>query len=59
MLRTEELARLLSDRRMDKVSKATGIHRNTLMLIRDGKNTNPSKLVRKALSDYFSSQGDA
>jgi transcriptional regulator with XRE-family HTH domain len=36
-----------------KVSKDTGVHRNTLSAIRLGKNANPSYATVKTLSDYF------
>jgi len=36
-----------------KVSKDTGVHRNTLSAIRLGKNANPSYATVKTLSDYL------
>jgi len=53
MLTTQEIAERLKDRRIPLVSKATGIHHNTIAAIRDGKTADPSHRVIKALSDYF------
>jgi DNA-binding Xre family transcriptional regulator len=54
LLTLDHIKRLLSDRRLDVVSRATGVHRNTLAAIRDGKNTNPTLKTIEALSDYLS-----
>lgn len=53
MLTLDEIRRLLSDRRLDIVSSATGVHRNTLAAIRDGKNDNPTLKTLQSLSNYF------
>ena len=57
MLTLDKIKRLLADRRLDVVSKATGIHRNTLAGIRDGRATNPTYDTIRKLSDYFASAG--
>ena len=53
MLTLDKIRHLLSDRRLDMVSKATGIHRNTLSGIRDGRATNPTYDTIRKLSEYF------
>ncbi|CAB4166137.1 hypothetical protein UFOVP845_13 [uncultured Caudovirales phage] len=53
VLTLNEIKRLLADRRLDIVSSATGVHRNTLAAIRDGKNDNPTHRTLQSLSDYF------
>lgn len=57
MLTLDEIKRLLTDRRLDIVSSATSISRNTLAAIRDGKNQNPTLRTMQRLSDYLSSVG--
>ena len=57
MLTLNEIKRLLADRRLDIVSSATGVHRNTLAAIRDGKNENPTLRTLQGLSDYFTGAG--
>jgi transcriptional regulator with XRE-family HTH domain len=59
MLTVDDIKRLLSDRRLDVVSKATQISRNTLAAIRDGKNENPSYITLRRLSDYLTGIGTA
>ncbi len=54
MLTLEEIRLALADRRLDRVSEATGVHANTLYAIRSGANRNPSYRTLKALSDYLS-----
>ncbi|MGC9216636.1 helix-turn-helix domain-containing protein [Acidithiobacillus sp.] len=49
----EELSKALQDRRISVVSKATGLHQNTLRKIRNGENLNPTYKVIKTLSDYL------
>ena len=49
----EEIQRLLKDRRLDVVSEATGIHRNTIANIRDGKTPIPTKAHLIALASYL------
>lgn len=53
VLALDDIKRLLADRRLDIVSSATGVHRNTLAAIRDGKNDNPTFKTLQSLSDYF------
>lgn len=57
MLTLDEIKRLLADRRMDIVSAATAVNRNTLAAIRDGKNQNPTLRTMKRLSDYLTGAG--
>ena len=57
MLTLDEIKRLLADRRLNVVSAATAINRNTLAQIRDGKNENPTLRTMKRLSDYLSGVG--
>ena len=53
MLTLEKIKALLADRRLDVVSSATGIHRNTLAGIRDGRAKNPTYDTIRKLSEYF------
>lgn len=53
MLTLIKIKALLSDRRLDIVSEATGVHRNTLAAIRDGRTENPSYETIRKLSDYL------
>ena len=53
MMSLDQIREALRDRRLDIVSRETGLHRNTLSAIRSGKNENPKYIVIKALSDYF------
>jgi len=53
MLTIEQIKEALTDRRIPIVSEATGVHHNTIAAIRDGKTSDPSFRVVKALSDYF------
>ena len=53
MLTLDKIKHLLADRRLDIVSKATGIHRNTLSGIRDGRMKNPTYDTLRKLSEYF------
>lgn len=59
MLAVDDIKRMLSDRRLDVVSKATQISRNTLAAIRDGKNENPRYITLRRLSDYLTGSGTA
>lgn len=54
MLTLDEIKKRLADRRIDIVAERTGIHRNTLSAIRDGRTTNPSYETICRLSEYFS-----
>ncbi len=49
----DELKRLLTDRRITQISEATGLHRNTLARIRDGRQPNPTYHVMARLDAYF------
>lgn len=53
MLTVEQIAARLADRRVPLVAAATGLHHNTIYAIRDGKVSDPSHRVIKALSDYL------
>lgn len=57
MMTLDNIKRLLADRRLDIVSAATSVNRNTLAAIRDGKNQNPTLRTMLRLSDYFSGTG--
>ena len=54
MLDLQEIQRQLQDRRLSCISRATGLHYNTVYSIKQGKAQNPSYQVVKALSDYLS-----
>ena len=49
----EEIQEALKDRRVGVVAKETGIHRNTVINIRDGK-TDPQNSNLVKLSEYLS-----
>jgi hypothetical protein len=53
LMSLKDLQDKLKDRRAAMVAEATGLHRNTVEGIRDGKNTNPTLKVLEALSKYF------
>lgn len=53
MLTPDEICTRLADRRIDLVAKATGLHYNTVRVIRDGTAKNPTYRVLRALSDYL------
>lgn len=55
MLTLQQVRKSLSDRQLSKVSKATGIHYNTLREIRDNPDANPTYKVLSALSKYLES----
>jgi DNA-binding Xre family transcriptional regulator len=59
MMELPEVVKLLRDRRLSVVSDATGVNRNTLRLLRDGRQESIRYETLKALSDYFSPQKDA
>jgi len=52
MLTTEEIRKMLADRRLDIVAKATGISPLTVARIRDGKG-DPKASTLEALSRYL------
>lgn len=54
MLTLNDIVLKLQDRRLDKVSEATGLHRNTIANVRDGKTNNPDYKVVEKLSAYLS-----
>ena len=56
MLTLGQIRELLDDRKLDIVSEKTGLHRNTLAAIRDGRNDNPTLKTIEALSDYLAGQ---
>lgn len=49
----DEVRRLLQDRRIDKVSASTGLSRETVAAIRDGRNDNPTLATLQKLMDYL------
>lgn len=53
MLTIDKIKDALADRRLDVVSKATGLHRNTLAAIRDGRHENPTYETVRKLSEYL------
>lgn len=53
MLTINKIKDALADRRLDVVSKATGLHRNTLAAIRDGRHENPTYETMRKLSEYL------
>jgi len=53
MMTLEKIVASLQDRRLDIVAQATGVHPNTLRAIRQGKQTNPTYSVLKAINDYL------
>ena len=57
MMTLEEIKASLQDRVSEKVSTATGIHRNTVNAIRSGKNDNPTYQIMVRLSEYLESKG--
>ena len=56
MMTLAQIRWCLEDRKLDVVSMKTGVHRNTLASIRDGRNENPTLRTLEALSDYFANQ---
>lgn len=54
MLTIDKIKAMLADRRLDVVARETGLHRNTLAAIRDGRHQNPTYNTIKRLSDYLS-----
>jgi len=53
MMNLPDIAKALKDRRLSVLAQATGVNRNTLALIRDGKHENPRYETLKAISDYL------
>ena len=56
MLTLEQIRESLRDRMPAKVAEATGLHYNTIRIIRDDPNANPTYKAVKALSDYLQGQ---
>ena len=54
MLTLDEIRERLRDRRLPVVSEATGVHSNTIRIIRDNPWANPTYQVMVKLSDYLS-----
>lgn len=54
MLDLNEIRTKLQDRRLSSISRATGLHYNTVLAVKSGRASNPSYQVVKALSDYLS-----
>lgn len=53
MMTLDEIRRRLKQCRIDLVSKATGLHYNTVRQIRDDEDANPTYRVMKALENYL------
>lgn len=53
ILTIEQVKQKLVDRRLEVVAIATGLHYNTLLYIRDGKQTNVKYETLVKLSAYF------
>lgn len=53
MMTLEQIQAALSDRRIDKVSEATGVPYNTVRHVRDSPTANPTWKTMRALSEYF------
>ena len=57
MMTLKHISDGLQDRRLTVVSKATGVHWNTIRTIRDNPEANPTYQVMVKLSDYLSKKG--
>jgi hypothetical protein len=53
MLTLDEIRERLRDRRLPVVSEATGVHSNTIRVIRDNPWANPTYQVMLKLSNYL------
>lgn len=53
MMTLESIRQQLADRRISLVSRATGLHYNTIRDIRDNPDANPTWRVMVALSEYL------
>tara|TARA_R110002153_G_scaffold50989_3_gene143435 strand:- start:1055 stop:1258 length:204 start_codon:yes stop_codon:yes gene_type:complete len=53
MLNVEEIRAALQDRVLTVVAREAGVNRNTLAMIRNGRETNLTTSTIKALSDYL------
>ena len=56
MMTLEQIKAALRDRRISMVARATDLHVNTVIEVRDSPDANPTYRVLKALSDYLSNQ---
>lgn len=56
MMTLDQIRSALDDRILYVVADRTGIHRNTIAKIKNGKIENPTYCVMKKISDYLSSQ---
>ena len=56
MMYLEQIREMLADRRLSLVAEATGLHYNTIRIIRDDPNANPTYKAVKALSEYLEGQ---
>lgn len=56
MLTLDEITNGLKDRRLDKVSEATGVSIASIANIRSGRQSNPTYGILKALSDYLTTE---
>ena len=56
MMYLEQIRAMLADRRLSLVAEATGLHYNTVRIIRDDPDANPTYKAVKALSDYLQGQ---
>jgi len=54
VLTLEQIAAALQDRKVTVVALATGINRNTIADIKEGRVSNPTYYVIRRLSDYLS-----
>lgn len=54
----EQVSKALADRRLQRVSEATGIHYNTLKKIRDGESKKPTHDVMSKLIAYLEQRND-
>jgi hypothetical protein len=55
----EQLQRLLADRNIETIYRATAISRPTLYRLRDGSNDSPTYETVRKLSEYFEAQEEA
>lgn len=55
MLTLGEIIKRLHHRKLDVVSRATHLHKNSIARIRDGKNANPTLSTMLSLSAYLES----
>lgn len=53
MMELQAMRALLADMRAEDVAEKTEIHPNTVRMIRDNPNCNPTLRVLKALSSYL------